>query len=99
MQKAPRKKAADCNVLKWEGLVEARKAKLLGDFQHRGRISLPESAGIAVSSVTVPGTKRCFDFTFPSARLCQHQRIHESCFVTPAWPQCLLLPWIIGYSL
>lgn len=29
----------------------ARKAKVLGDFQHRGRISLSESAGIALGCI------------------------------------------------
>lgn len=60
MQKALGKKAADCKVVKWGGLVDGRKAKLLGDSQHRGRISLFQSAEIALGCIlciTIPGTK------------------------------------------
>lgn len=40
MQKALGKKAADCKVVKWEGLVDGRKAKLSAQGQN---IPLPVS--------------------------------------------------------
>lgn len=102
MQKALGKKAAGCKMVRWEGLVDARKAKLLGDFQNRGRISLSESAGITLGCILCHNSwnKRVLWLHISTSRTVPTPKDSPVLLPhTPAYPQCLLLPWVIGNKL